>query len=107
MTSMALLLGLMGFVYGDGPEIFTEKKCQKCHSVASAQIEVIVDEEDDEDGDEPTDLSSIGNEMSSDDIQTFLMRKSERNEKKHKKRFKGSDEELQALADWLASLKAE
>ncbi len=107
-----LLLGfpaVVGFG-GDGAEVFQTQKCTKCHSVEVASIPFNPgepDEDDDEDEKEPVDLSKIGAAVDSSHIVAFLNRKevSHDNGKKHKKKFKGTDEELQVVADWLASLK--
>ena len=95
---------------GDSSEIFKALSCDKCHSIEAAGIAFNPgepDEDDDEEEKEPVDLSKIGASVDAAHIIKFLDRevKSHENEKKHKKKFKGTDEEKQMLADWLASLK--
>ena len=93
----------------EGPDLFKEKKCVKCHSVSVAQIEAVVEDDEDEDEEdkkEPTDLSTIGDEMDATAIKTYLERKSKRDGKKHKKKFSGSPEDMETTVSWLASLKS-
>ncbi|MCB1049206.1 MAG: c-type cytochrome [Acidobacteria bacterium] len=91
----------------DGKAVFTDKKCNKCHTIESQSIPLLPKDDDDDDDDdkEPKDLSKVGAEVDAATIKQFLQRSIELNEKKHKKKFSGSDEELDAVANWLASLK--
>ncbi|MCB1041991.1 MAG: c-type cytochrome [Acidobacteria bacterium] len=101
------------FIYlqaSEGPEAFKANGCTKCHAIEVAGIEFAPGEpEEGEEAEEkePVDLSKIGSEVSEEHILAFLKRQevSHGNEKKHKKKFKGTDEEMQILAHWLASLK--
>jgi cytochrome c2 len=106
-----------------GKEIFVDRKCTKCHSIESEDIfkkkkKGAADEAkeeaggfDDDFGDaqqktEPPDLSDSGNKRDSEWMTQFLKKKIRTKEgKKHKMRFKGSDEELQILIEFLVGLK--
>lgn len=110
----ALLIAWMfapSLLASDASEIFKTLKCEKCHSIDSLGIAFEPGEPDEDDDDEeekePVDLSKIGANVDAAHIVAFLKRevKSHDNEKKHKKKFKGTEEEMQAVADWLASLK--
>ncbi len=112
----------------DGRKIFVENRCYTCHTInaEAEQIQKEMEEfakskgvelkETDEDGDdEKHDLSNGGNERNSEWLTKFLKSPKEyfKDEadckklakKKDRKKFKGSDEELQTLVNYLASLK--
>ena len=83
----------------DGQQIFTDSKCTKCHSVES--LEIVSSK------DEPLDLSNIGADKDAEFLKKYLVKEETMNDKKHKTKFKGSDEELNTLVDWLLTLKTE
>ena len=83
----------------DGQQIFTDIKCTKCHSVESLEI---VSTKDD-----PTDLSNVGADKDAEFLKKYLVKEEIMNDKKHKAKFKGSDDELNTLVDWLLTLKTE
>lgn len=83
----------------DGNQIFIESKCNNCHTVTSNEI---TSKKDD-----ATDLSNSGSVGDAEVIKTYLLKESQINDKNHKVKFKGSEAELNALSDWLASLKIE
>ena len=111
MTLMALLTGFslgLSAYSADGPEVFKANNCVKCHAIEALGIAHEPGELDEgEEPKEPEDLSKIGSEVDEAHIVAFLKRlePSHGNNKKHKKKFKGTDEEIQILATWLASLK--
>ncbi len=81
-----------------------EQKCESCHSVAShgisrtGKIEKLFG----------PDLAGVGDRHETSWMVAYIKREQVgENGKKHTKPFKGSDEELQAIVDWLGSLKAE
>ena len=112
MLHLFPLLWGLGFITHpvavDGKALFTDKKCNKCHTIESQGIAVLpkanADEEEDE-GSEPNDLSQVGSDHDVAQIKQWLQRTLEKDGKKHKKKFVGSDEELDAIAQWLVSLK--
>ncbi|HEX3034819.1 MAG TPA: c-type cytochrome [Thermodesulfobacteriota bacterium] len=115
-------------------KIFVEKRCYTCHTI-NAEAEAIekekvefaktkgveVKEDDDEDEDEKKkiggDLSHVGKIKDAESIKTFLQnprgnfkdtaecRRKERS--KYKKRFRGTDEELETIVSYLSGLKYE
>lgn len=95
-----------------GKAAFTAAKCNDCHSikaegVAMKEAEESLEAEEEDDEDAP-DLSAVGKKHDADWITKYLKKKIKNDEgKKHKKRFKGSDEKLAELTTYLASLKTE
>ncbi|MDH3402635.1 MAG: cytochrome c [Acidobacteriota bacterium] len=83
----------------DGKELFLAEGCDTCHSVAAAEIEAKTTSEKmlgpDVSGYETDDLKALA---------AYLRKEAELDGETHNKGFKGSDEELQALIDWLGSL---
>ncbi|MBT8379477.1 MAG: cytochrome c [Ignavibacteria bacterium] len=83
----------------DGQQIFTDSKCIKCHSVESLEI---TSKKDD-----ALDLSNVGADSDAEFLKKYLVKEETMNDKKHKTKFKGSEEELNTLVDWLLTLKTE
>jgi hypothetical protein len=83
----------------DGQQIFADSKCIKCHSVESLEISSTKDD--------PVDLSNTGANHDAEFLKKYLVKEEKLNDKKHKTKFKGSDEELDVLVNWLLTLKAE
>jgi len=80
----------------DGKEIFLAQKCNLCHAVSSAGIEATT-----------TNEKLKGPDLSTVDLgdgawlAAYLKQEENHDGKKHKKKFSGSDEELEALIAWL------
>ena len=95
---------LFGFAYSlsagssEGKNIFVNNKCNTCHSVEVQSIECKKKN--------PVDLSVIGNSHSSEFISKYLRKVVNVDNKLHKTTFKGTDEELKVLSEWLGSLKS-
>lgn len=91
---------------GDGAkaqELFVEThKCNMCHGVAAAGIEPKTKSEKMQ----GPDLSGYSPDKSLAEIAGYVRKQAELDGKSHTKEFKGSDEELQAILDWLGSLEA-
>lgn len=90
---------------------FEKGKCVSCHSIKNVGIEKKVNEKTGKVRKGP-DLSGVGLEHDAAFIVPWLKKEKEtpsiyNKDKmvKHKKKFKGTDEELKALADWLAAQK--
>ena len=83
----------------DGKTVFVDSKCTTCHSVTSMDITSKKDE--------AFDLSNAGALGDADLMKSYLLKEAKVNDKDHKLKFKGSDEELKALVDWLMTLKTE
>ena len=86
----------------DGKEAYV-KHCGECHGVKVARISPTTKNADDR----GSDLTGIGEKYQSDWLKKYVMEEEELDGKSHKKKFKGSDEELQVLVDWLLEQKAE
>lgn len=102
LTIVALYGFAFSFSSNDDPagkKIFVDKKCNMCHTVKSAGIESKKSD--------ATDLSDVGSKMKSEDMVKYLKKEMKLNNKDHKTAFKGSDEELNKLVEWLSTLKAE
>lgn len=83
----------------DGKQVFIDNKCNNCHTVVSMEITSKKDN--------AVDLSDAGSIGNAELIKSFLLKESQINDKEHKMKFKGNDEELKALVEWLLTLKTE
>lgn len=106
LSIIVAIVALYGFAftisYNDDPagkKIFIDNKCNICHTVNSVGIESKKSD--------ATDLSNVGAELKKDDMIKYLKKEMKLNDKKHKTAFKGSDEDLEKLVEWLITLKAE
>jgi hypothetical protein len=130
MTKLAaLLLAALGLILfagtrdaraEDGKQVFLRHECNECHAVEVLGIAKLPPDEDadeaeeeeglgeDEEEEEPPDLSGVGKEHPRDWFGKWLQKKVANDEgKKHRKRFKGSDADLEAIVGFLASLQTE
>jgi cytochrome c len=88
----------------DGKALFTSAKCNSCHSVSAQGIEAKKSAEEGED--EVPDLSKFGAKgVDSAKLKAFLLKEDKLDGKKHKKKFKGEDADLDKLVQWLGTLK--
>ncbi len=106
LSIITAIVALYGFAFtiasNDDPagkKIFVEQKCNMCHTVKSVGIESKKSD--------ATDLSNVGAEMKAEDMMKYLKKEMKLNDKDHKTAFKGSDEDLKKLVEWLSTLKAE
>jgi len=99
----------------DGKDLFLAAKCNTCHSITAAGIDKKKPTEAeaaeaaktaDKDAKKPPDLSSVGLDKKADWIAKFITKKETLDGEKHKKLYKGTDEELNTLSTWLGSQKA-
>ena len=81
----------------DGKQIFIDSKCNNCHTVTSMEITSKKD-----DAVDLSNTSSVGDEKL---LKSFMLKESKINDKEHKLKFKGSEEELNELVNWLLTLK--
>ena len=85
-----------------GKQAFMELKCNLCHSVPAAGIESKTKSEKIKGPD------LLAGEWDKELLAKFIKKEAKAPDgSEHKKEFKGSDEELQALVDWLLEQKAE
>jgi hypothetical protein len=87
----------------DGKTIFKDNKCTNCHTIKAQAVERTGTAENTEA--KPPDLSGVGTKHDAAWITKWLMKEETQNGKKHLKKFKGSDDDLQILAKWLSGLK--
>ena len=86
----------------DGKTLFTDThKCNMCHGVPAVEIVAKTKNEKMKGGD-------LGGKIETElaELAAYLRKETEMDGKTHKKPFKGTDEELQAIVDWLATLEA-
>jgi cytochrome c551/c552 len=106
---MALSLLVLGAIFlvapvvaeGDGKAVFEAQKCDLCHSVSSAGIEATTKS----DKMKGPDLVNLTHDA--EWLTKYLKKEVDKDGKQHTKPFKGTDEELEALVDWLLAQKSE
>ena len=115
MKTTILLLSLLGLTYlglgsaapppadDDGREIYINEGCNECHGIEVAGIEPLRRRA----RRQGPDLSNLGAQRTGNWLGQYLKKEVELEGKAHKKKFKGSDEELQVLVDWLLEQKSE
>jgi mono/diheme cytochrome c family protein len=86
----------------DAKQLFVDGKCVRCHSI---DAEGVAAKPKAGKEDEVKDLSKVGTEHDAAWIQQFLRKEVKLEGKKHKQKYRGSDEDLETLALWLATLK--
>jgi len=98
------IVALYGFAFtiadqssDDGKKVFVDNKCSMCHTVTSAGIESKKSD--------ATDLSKVGANRTVEFLTKYLKKEAKLNDKDHKSSFKGTDEDLTALVQWLSTLK--
>lgn len=82
-----------------GRTVFLQNKCNACHSVGVTGIPKRPNQK-------APDLSTIGSTVKGSFIKAFLRKNETLHDRKHLGSFKGNDEELETLVQWLDSLKA-
>ena len=87
----------------DGKAKFLEYKCLMCHGVAAEGLKAKAKVEKMK----GPDLSGFKSEVEFARLASFLRGEIAVDGRKHTKPFKGSDEELQAIIDWLGSLEVQ
>lgn len=85
---------------GGGSELFVSLRCQLCHAVPAASIEAKAKS----DKVKGPDLGTAEIQLTAEEMTSFIRRESQIDGQEHKKEFKGSDEELAAIVDWLVEL---
>lgn len=86
-----------------GQEVFLAQKCNICHSVPTVGIESKVKSEKMK----GPDLIDLAKQHDAEGLAKYLRREIQLNDADHKKEFKGTDEELQAIVDWLLEQKTD
>ncbi len=100
------IVALYGFAYtiadqpsNDGKKIFVDNKCSMCHTVTTEGVESKKSD--------AVDLSTVGKDKTEEFLLKYLKKETKLNDKDHKSSFKGSEEDLKILVDWLLTLKGE
>lgn len=97
-AAASLLVAATPALAADGAQVFQDLKCNTCHAVPAAGIEAKLSK---------VPGGNLPKEGASHDAAWytgFLKKEIQLDGKDHKKSFKGSDEELQAVVDWLVGL---
>lgn len=81
-----------------GKKVFIDAKCNTCHAVQVVKI-------DTKSKKPAADLSAIGSKHKTDFLKKYVVKQEKMNDKPHPVAFKGSDEDLKKLSEWLGSLK--
>ena len=109
LAGVLTLGALVGFAFGGaanaqdaGQKAFEANKCSNCHSVEKLKIERKVKSEKMA----GPDMSTVGDKHDAAWIVKFASREIQMDGKDHKSEYKGTKEDLQVIADWLASLKS-
>ncbi len=85
----------------DGKAVFLDSGCVTCHSVPSAGLTARVEKM------KASDLVDLGERYEAEWVAKYIRGTEKLDGMSHRKPFKGSDEELQALVDWLLEQKSE
>ena len=103
-AGLALTLAIAGLLVASpaaaeeaAKEVFIAQKCNLCHAVSTAEIEAKTTS----DKLKGPDLAKIEIERTPEQLVGFLKKQSMLDETEHKRDFKGTDEELAAIIDWL------
>lgn len=106
LSLVVTIVALYGFAFalgsnndGDGKKIFIDNKCNMCHTVTSQGIESKKSD--------AVDLSEVGKDKTTEFLNKYLKKETKLNDKDHKASFKGNDQDLKILVDWLLTLKTE
>jgi len=98
------IIALFAFAYSfsqdlnqDGKQVFLNSKCNNCHTVNSIELTSKKDY--------ANDLSNAGSLGDAKLMKSYLLKESKINDKDHKLKFKGTEDELNALITWLLTLK--
>jgi mono/diheme cytochrome c family protein len=82
---------------------FEANKCSNCHSVEKFEIERKIKSEKMA----GPDMSKVGDKHDAAWIVKFAMREVQLDDKQHKSEYKGTKADLETIANWLATLKAD
>lgn len=85
----------------DGKATFEAQSCNLCHDVSSAGITAKTKSEKLK----GPDLTGVGDRFDAEWIAKYVKKEVDKDGKAHTKPFKGTDEELQAIVDWLLEQK--
>lgn len=104
VVTCALALSGAAFTAGAqdaGKKAFLSSDCNRCHAVESQDIEATSKSK----RARGPDLSTIGESRDAEWLAKYIEKQVQSNDKDHPVAWKGTDEDLQAMATWLATLK--
>lgn len=84
-----------------GKKEFLAQKCNKCHSIASHQIEATVQSEKMK----GPDLSDVGSKHDAAWMTQWVKKEVQLEGKSHSAKWEGTDKQLATIVGWLAQLK--
>jgi mono/diheme cytochrome c family protein len=97
------VVALYGFAYAiadndepAGKKLFIDNKCNMCHTVKLVGIESKKSD--------ASDIKTLDKEKSTEFWMQYLMKKEKLNGKDHKTAFKGSEEDLAKIVEWLLTI---
>jgi len=103
LATFMLVVGLASVAVAqaaDGKALFEAKKCNLCHSIESQGIAKKSEKM------KGSELSNIGASIeSAESLKKFLTQETMKDGEKHKKKWTGTDEELDTIVNWVMSLK--
>lgn len=102
VLSMAQLPGLARSVRADetGNKAFVSNKCSRCHAVDAQGIEATTKSK----RNQAPDLSEVGQDRDAEWLAQYIRREIQSKDKDHPIAWKGSDEDIEAIANWLTSI---
>lgn len=93
-----------------GLKLFKQGKCAQCHSIDALKITKVKSDEDedavlDENGKkiDPPDLSGVGKDHDAAWFAKWLKKEVEVDGHKHKKKYKGTEDDLKVISEWIAT----
>ena len=84
----------------DGQDLFVEEKCDRCHAIASLGIEATTKS----DRMRGPDLGETDQQRTAEWIVRYVAKQIELDGKSHRTTYKGTQENLEAIAKWLSQL---
>jgi cbb3-type cytochrome oxidase cytochrome c subunit len=89
-----------------GKTAFVDQKCNRCHSILSEKVELTAGGYvKSKEKNIPPDLSGVGAKHPAEWIFKYVKRTETREGVKHAGVYRGNDEQLKLLSEWLATLK--
>lgn len=98
--ALVLVVAAASIAAADGKKAFLDNSCDRCHSVEAHDIEATVKSE----RMRGPDLSETGKTRDADWFAGYLAKDLDLEGKPHRAMYRGSDEDLRTISDWLASL---
>lgn len=104
--SLIFVSASSGEEVAQGQQVYLDHKCNMCHAVSTAGIEAKTTSEKMM-GPDLVDLAKHETLAEVATLAKYIKQEAKVDGEEHKKGFKGTDEELQVLIDWLLEQKSE